>query len=213
MTREDRFLEFYSKNLDVSFMGSNVPLIYENVDKAYKDGKLYDFFMNRKPYRSSFAFFDGNQARGKDQVAIVMALNIYGIDHPGFAFEVNKVLKRLALGSKKELMAPMVLINTQSQLQKTDVSLINFLDKALADAVIKNTKKQKVWRIILYVLLFVAADIGTIGLSMAGLYFIPLLTVPVFVYSLIQFFKWLGIAACINRKSAEGATDVSDYVE
>lgn len=196
MTRFDRFSDFMHQYAYQSYYPDNVFAISENLERADRDNCLYQFFMNQSPYRSAFPLMtsDGG-ARGKDQVAIVFALNIYGGDHPGFVHRLNRVLKQLAAGSGKEQEAVMVLMRAQMELQQMEISLINFVDHELLQRVSNNISSQKGLKITLYTLLLVGGALGAPGFSMSGFVFmLPFCVVAIFL-GLFKLIYW----ACIRQ--------------
>lgn len=112
--RREDLAEFMDKYDNVSYNKANVSLILTSLKKAEENGCLRQFFLNEKPYQSAFTFFVFNDqqkaARGKDQIAIVFALNLYGAEHPGFAAKANALLKELACGSSKEAQSVIALM-------------------------------------------------------------------------------------------------------
>lgn len=214
MSRESRFNDYYSQNVDKGFMGCNVSPIYQNLSKAMEDGKLKEFLMNKSPYRCAYPYFYNWAGRNKDQSAIVMALNIYGRYNPGFADTLNKTLTQLAKGNIKELLAVVVLVATQIQLQELEVSLIDFMDKELVNLVLSRLKKMKVLRIIMYIFLIVAVDLAMMGLGFntgSPLFFLflgPL--IPLFI---IRLAYWSGIASTLKPSVLNGAREIREYVE
>ena len=156
-------------------MGQNISKIYGNLELAERDGALKDFILNKKPYQSAFAFVGDGAARGKDQVAIVISLNLYGADHPGFAARLNRILKEVARGSSNQAQNVPVLMAAQMEFQRLEISLINFVDRELIELVNKRTKKNKTKMIILWSLLGVAGAMGAPGFTMLG---VPVLGIP-----------------------------------
>ena len=175
MDRATKFMKFCEEYSGRTFMGQNISKIHDNLELAEKNGALKDFILNKKPYQSAFAFFNGDAARGKDQVAIVVALNVYGADHPGFAVRLNRVLKEVARGSAKQAQNVTVLMAAQMEFQRKEISLINFVDRELIDLVNKNTKRSKGKMIALWCVIGAAASMGAPGFTMLGL---PVLGLP-----------------------------------
>ena len=144
MSRKEQLRAFMDKYQNISFHMSNIPHILENLQKAEQDGCLRKFLMNEKPYISAFPLVLVNDktkaARGKDQVALVFALNLYGAKNPGFAARLNVLLKELGRGSLKEAQNVMVLMRAQMELQQLEISLINFLDRELLEIINQRIK-------------------------------------------------------------------------
>ena len=197
MSRKEKLSAFMDKYDGVSFNKSNIPLILENLQKAENDGCLRKFLMNTKPYRSAFTFFVFNEnqkaARGKDQVALVFALNLYGAQCPGFAARLNTLLKELASGSSKEAQSVMVLMAAQMELQKSEISLINFVDRELLLKVNKAIRRLKGPNLALSLLFLFGGAIGMPGFTMLGLFPLTFVSIGLFIYSFMKIPYWLGI--------------------
>ena len=133
------------------------------------------FILNENPYRSAFPFVSANGIRGKDQVSIVIALNVYGADHPGFAVRLNHVLKEIANSPIRQAQNVTVLMAAQMEFQQQEISLINFVDRELIELVNKNTKNHKGKKIALWCLIGCAASMGAPGFTMLGF---PVLGLP-----------------------------------
>lgn len=197
MSRQEKLLAFIKEHDNKNFNSSNIPKILENLKKADEDGKLRDFLLNKKPCTSAFTFFVFNDnaqaARGKDQVSIVFALNLYGANKPGFAAKLNGIMKELATGSSKAVQSVVVLMRAQAELQILDISLINFVDKPLLETLNKWIKRKRVSMIILMAALIVGGAIGMPGFTMAGLIPLTFVAVGGFVYGFIKIFYWIGM--------------------
>ncbi len=201
MRRQEALTEFMDKYDNVSYMKGNVPLILANLKKADEDGCLRQFFLNKKPYQSAFPLIvNGNPndgpiptARGKDQVALVFALNLYGADHPGFAEKLNTLLKELAGGTSKEAQSVMVLMRAQMELQQLEISLINFVDRELLTKVNQSIRRLKGPNILLALACLFGGAIGMPGFSIIGLIPLTFAAIGVFVYGFIKIPYWLGI--------------------
>lgn len=127
MERIDKFTQYCKQYEGTGYVESNVPLVLQNLRKAMQDGCLRQFILNEKPYISAFPYVGNMAVRGKDQVAIVIGLNLYGAENSQFAAELNGVLKQLITGSVKQARAVMVLMNAQMEFQRENVALINLL--------------------------------------------------------------------------------------
>ena len=199
---------------NVSFTGSNIPKILENLKKADEDNCLRKFFLNEKPYISAFPFVVINDkqmaARGKDQVSIVFALNLYGAEHPGFALKINNILKELATGSAKESQSVIVLMRAQMELQQMEISLINFVDEALLQKVNTSIRKQKGPGIALSLACLFGGAIGMPGFTMIGLIPLTFAAIGVFIYGFIKLPYWLGIKAISQEEIAAAARPVGN---
>ena len=192
MGRIEKFQEYCKQYEGKSFVGSNVSRVLQNLEKAVEDGCLQRFLMNEKPYISAFPFVGDMAFRGKDQVAIVIAMNLYGAKHPAFAEELNSALKRLIAGNTKQTRAVMVLMGAQMEFQRMDVALINFVDRELIDEVNRKTKKLKGGRIALWSLIGCASAMGAPGFAMAGLVLLsPICGVLCFYSIFIQVVAWV----------------------
>jgi hypothetical protein len=199
MGRRENLKEFMDKYDNVSFMAANIPLILQNLKKADEDGCLRQFFLNKKPYQSAFPFivFNDNQkaARGKDQVALVFALNLYGAEHPGFATKINTLLKTLACGSAQEAQSVMVLMRAQIELQQMEISLINFVDQELLANVNAAIRRLKGPKLALAILCLLGGAIGMPGFSIIGLFPLTFAAIGLFVYGFMKIPYWLGLKA------------------
>lgn len=197
MSRLKELAEFMDKYDNVSFMKANIPLILKNLTKADEDGCLRQFFLNKKPYQSAFTFFvfNNNQqaARGKDQVALVFALNLYGAEHPGFAEKVNALLKELAGGSSKETQSVIVLMRAQMELQQLEISLINFVDRELLTKVNGAIRRLKGPNIALALACLFGGAIGMPGFTMIGLIPLTFVAIGVFVYGFMKIPYWFAV--------------------
>ena len=201
MRRQEALTEFMDKYDNVSYRKGNVPLILANLKKADEDGCLRQFFLNKKPYQSAFPLIvNGNPndgpiptARGKDQVALVFALNLYGAEHPGFAEKLNTLLKELSGGTSKEAQSVMVLMRAQMELQQLEISLINFVDRELLTKVNQSIRRLKGPNILLALACLFGGAIGMPGFSIIGLIPLTFAAIGVFVYGFIKIPYWLGI--------------------
>ena len=182
---------------NVSFMKANIPLILKNLTKADEAGCLRQFFLNKKPYQSAFTFFVFNNqqqvARGKDQIAIVFALNLYGAEHPGFAAKVNAILKELAGGSSKKAQSVIVLMRAQMELQQLEISLINFVDRELLMKVNGAIRRLKGPNIVLALACLFGSAIGAPGFTMIGLIPLTFVAIGVFIYGFMKIPYWFAI--------------------
>ena len=197
MGRREDLAEFMDKYDNVSFMKGNVPLVLKNLAKADEDGCLRQFFLNEKPYQSAFTFFvfNDNQkaARGKDQIAIVFALNLYGAEHPGFAAKVNALLKKLAGGSSKEAQSVIVLMRAQMELQQLEISLIDFVDRELLMKVNGAISRLKGPNIALAIACVFGGAIGRPGFTMIGLIPLTFAAIGACVYGFMKIPYWLAV--------------------
>lgn len=197
MSRREKLAEFMDKYDNVSFMKANIPLILKNLTKADEDGCLRQFFLNKKPYQSAFTFFVFNDqqkaARGKDQIAIVFALNLYGAEHPGFAAKVNAILKELAGGSSKKAQSVIVLMRAQMELQQLEISLINFVDRELLTKVNGAIRRLKGPNIALAFACLFGGAIGMPGFTMIGLIPLTFVAIGVFVYGFMKIPYWFAV--------------------
>ena len=197
MSRIEKLAEFMDKYDNVSFMKANIPLILKNLTKADEDGCLRQFFLNKKPYQSAFTFFVFNNqqqaARGKDQIAIVFALNLYGAEHPGFAAKVNAILKELAGGSSKKAQSVIVLMRAQMELQQLEISLINFVDRELLMKVNGAIRRLKGPNIVLALACLFGGAIGMPGFTMIGLIPLTFAAIGVFIYGFMKIPYWFAI--------------------
>ncbi len=201
MRRQEALTEFMDKYDNVSYRKGNVPLILANLKKADEDGCLRQFFLNKKPYQSAFPLIvNGNPndgpiptARGKDQVALVFALNLYGFEHPGFASKLNALLKELASGSSKEAQSVMVLMRAQMELQQLEISLIHFIDRELLTLVNKSIRRLKGPNIALAFACLFGGAIGMPGFSIIGLFPLTFAAIGVFIYGFMKIPYWFGI--------------------
>ena len=208
MGRWEAFAEFMDKYDNVSYNKSNVPLILTNLKKADEDGCLRQFFLNKKPYQSAFTFFvfhkNQQAARGKDQIALTIALNLYGAEHPGFAAKVNTLLKELAGGSSKEAQSVIVLMRAQMELQQLEISLINFVDRELLVKVNGALRRLKGPNIALALACLFGGAIGMPGFTMIGLIPLTFAAIGVFVYGFMKIPYWLGIKG-ISEEDINGS--------
>lgn len=199
MGRREELAEFMDKYDNVSYNKANIPLILTSLKKADEDGCLRRFFLNEKPYQSAFTFFVFNDqqkaARGTDQIAIVFALNLYGAEHPGFAVKVNTLLKELANGSSKEAQCVIVLMRAQMELQQSEISLINFVDRELLLRTNNAIRRLKGPNIALALACLFGGAIGMPGFTMIGLIPLTFVAIGVFVYSFIKLPYWLAVKA------------------
>lgn len=197
MSRREKLAEFMDKYDNISFMKANIPLILKNLTKADEDGCLRQFFLNKKPYQSAFTFFVFNDqqkaARGKDQIAIVFALNLYGAEHPGFAAKVNAILKELAGGSSKKAQSVIVLMRAQMELQQLEISLINFVDRELLTKVNGAIRRLKGPNIALAFACLFGGAIGMPGFAMIGLIPLTFVAIGVFVYGFMKIPYWFAV--------------------
>lgn len=197
MSRYEAFGIYMDKYDNVSYMRGNVPLILANLKKADEDGCLRQFFLNKKPYQSAFTFFvftdQQKAARGKDQIAIVFALNLYGAGRPGFAAKVNTLLKELASGSSKEAQSVIVLMRAQMELQQLEISLINFVDRELLLKVNNAIRRLKGPNLALALACLFGGAIGMPGFTMIGWIPLTFVAIGVFVYSFIKIPYWLAV--------------------
>ena len=197
MSRKEDLKAFIEQHDNINFNSTNIPKILANLELADKNNCLREFLLNKKPYISNFTFFVFNgknqAARGKDQVAIVFALNLYGAKTPGFAERLNRILKEFATGSSKQMMSVAVLMKAQMELQVLNISLINFVDAELLTILNEKIKKEKPVRLTLMILLLFAGAIGMPGLSIAGFPPLSLVAMVAFVYAFIKIAFWLGI--------------------
>ena len=136
---------------------------------------------------------DTIQTRGKDQIAIVFALNLYGAEHPGFAAKVNTLLKELAGGSSKEAQSVIVLMRAQMELQQLEISLINFVDRELLIKVNGAIRRLKGPNIVLALACLFGGAIGMPGFSMIGLFPLTFVAIGVFVYSFMKIPYWFAV--------------------
>lgn len=194
MDRAAKFMKFCEEYSGRTFMGQNISKIHDNLEMAEKNGALKDFILNKKPYQSAFAFFNGDAARGKDQVAIVVALNVYGADHPGFAVRLNRALKEVARGSAKQAQNVTVLMAAQMEFQRKEISLSNFVDRELIELVNKRTKRNKGKMIAFWCLIGGASSMGAPGFAMLG---VPLLSIPCAVLCFYSIFMKVVYWACL----------------
>ena len=194
MERETKFMKFCEEHAGRTFMGQNISKIHDNIELAEKNGALKDFILNKKPYQSAFPFFADGAARGKDQVAIVVALNVYGSDHPGFAVRLNKVLKEIARGAAKPAQNVTVLMAAQMEFQQKEMGLINFVDRELIELVNKNTKRSKGKMIAFWCFIGGASSMGAPGFAMLG---VPLLSIPCALLCFYSIFIKVVYWACL----------------
>ena len=217
MKRSEKLLAFIAENDGQNFNSSNIGKVMQNLEKADADGKLKEFFMNVKPYVSTFpcvVMVNGTPgARKKDQGAIVFALNLYGMSHPGFAERVHKTLMSLAKGSSKQAQAVIVLLATQLDLQEGEISLINFADRELVELVNKRIHQLKGRNIALRIFYLVAGSIGAPGTAMLGL--IPLTFVCVFliIYGFMDMFYWINMMQFREEKINTAARELGEFIE
>lgn len=197
MGRKEDLKAFINQHDNVNFNSSNIPKILENLKLAEQNNCLRDFLLNKKPYISNFPFFvftdNTKAARGKDQVAIVFALNIYGANVPGFAERLNRILKEFANGSSKQMQAVAVLMRAQMELQTLGISLINFVDAELLTILNKKIKKLRPRMIFLMLIFFFGGAIGMPGLSIAGFPPLSFVAMAAFIYGWIKGIFWLGM--------------------
>lgn len=197
MGRREDLAEFMDKYDNVSYNKANVSLILTSLKKAEENGCLRHFFLNEKPYQSAFTFFVFNDqqkaARGKDQIAIVFALNLYGAEHPGFAAKANALLKELACGSSKEAQSVIALMRAQMELQQLEISLINFVDRDLLQKVNTAIRRLKGPNIALSLACLFGGAIGMPGFTMIGLFPLTFVAIGMFVYSFMKIPYWFAI--------------------
>ena len=197
MSRKEQLRAFMDKYQNISFHMSNIPHILENLQKAEQDGCLRKFLMNEKPYISAFPLVLVNDktkaARGKDQVALVFALNLYGAKNPGFAARLNVLLKELGRGSLKEAQNVMVLMRAQMELQQLEISLINFLDRELLEIINQRIKAVRGKRILLMLLCILGGAVAMPGSAMLGLFPLTFVGIGVFLYGFVKIFYWIAL--------------------
>ena len=136
---------------------------------------------------------DNRAARGKDQVAIVFALNLYGADRPGFGTRLNRIMKELAKGSVKEALCVTVLMRAQMELQRFEISLVDFVDRELILLVNRKTKACKGWRIALMTALMVGGAIGAPGCAIGGALVLTPVCAGLLIYGLVKLVFWICI--------------------
>ena len=207
MERYTKFSEFIKQYNNIKFDAANIPKIIANLEKADRDGRLKEFFINQKPYLSSFVF-DGLNERGMetvgiDYVAIVLALNLYGMKNPGFVFRLNYTLKHLVKGSTKELNAVYNLRDPQLELQKLEISLIDFFDKEILLQLNSLMSKKKVQKIMLKLIFIFVGPLGAMAFITSGLAF--LFPFPIFL--MICGFWNLGVWFKVKSLSDEAIND------
>ena len=214
MGRYEEFTAFMDKYANVSYMKDNVPRILENLKKADEDGCLQRFFLNDKPYQSVFTFFVFNgthmAARGKDQVAIVFALNLYGVKYPGFAAKVNALLKELVDGSSKKVQSVIVLMRAQMELQQKEISLINFVDRELLLKVNSTIHRLKGPNLALTLCCLFGGAIGMPGFTIIGWIPLTFVAIAVFIYGFVKTSYWLGIRKIPEEHIASSAQSVGE---
>lgn len=195
MEREEKFLDYCNKYADKGYVSANVPRILENLEKAWNDRKLEAFLLNQKPYISAFPYVIDihHGARGKDQVAIVLALNIFGADHPEFVFELNALMKSLVKGGRKKLQAVLMLMAAQMELQDQECSMINFVDAELISAINRYVSFNKPIKVVLSALGLVLGAIGMPGSAMIGLIPLTFVCIGLFLYCWYKLAFWLGL--------------------
>lgn len=217
MERQEKLLAFIRQYDNVNFNSTNIPKVLETLERADKDGCLKEFFLNRKPYRSTFPFFVFNEsnkaARGKDQCAIVFALNWYSVLNPGFALRLNTVLKELARGSAKEAAAVFVLRNAQLELQELEISLVDFLDKELLKLLNVYVSKNKVRNILFGLLCIFGGALGAPGLAIAGMPVLSPFSAGVMIYGWVKVIPWCFSRPMSDEKISMCAREVRQYVE
>ncbi len=209
-SRTNKFFAFFNRYANESFMTGNVGKILANLEKADNDGRLRSFILSEDPYRSAFPFFNGQAARNKDQVAIVMALNIYGAQHKGFAERLNATLKEVLKGNAKECSCVFVLMAAQLELQSLEKSLINFVDKELFDEVRASAKSKKVCAILLRIGMVFGSAIATPGFAIIGLFPLLIVTVPAMLYGLYSLIFWVFMPTFKNKSYAESVRGVGE---
>ena len=173
--------------------------------------------MNKKPYQSAFPYFvfndDIKAARGKDQCAIVYALNFYGAKNPGFVFRLHDVLKQLVAGSAKEVAAITVLRNAQVELQQLQISLIDFFDEELLLALDNFVKRKKAPKILLMLLFIFGGAIGAPGLAIAGLPILSPAAGFLVIYGIINLVAWFAVRPLGDEVIKKCAREVKEYCE
>jgi len=216
MGRREDLAEFMDKYDNVSYVKANVSLVLTSLKKADEDGCLRRFFLNEKHYQSAFPLIVKGKddpiptARGKDQIAIVFALNLYGAEHPGFAAKVNTLLMELADGSSKEAQSVLVLMRAQMELQQLEISLINFVDRELLQKVNHATRRLKGPNIALSLACLFGGAIGMPGSAMIGLFPLTFVAIGVFVYGFIKIPYWCAIRAISEEDINASARPVGE---
>ena len=214
MDRAERLQDYIRQHDNINFNASNIPRVLENLKKADADGRLKEFFLNKKPYQSAFAFFvfeHGNwAARGKDQCAIVFALNIYGASYPGFVFRLHRVLRELAQGNSKEVSTVLVLRNAQLELQQLEISLIDFFDRDLLMLLNSYVTKNKPSKILLMLLCMIGGAIGAPGCAIAGLVILSPVCAGIMIYGFIKLVYWIAIRPLDDATINAGARLVAE---
>ena len=217
MERARKLAEFIEKYDNINFNSTNIPKVLENLKRADEDGCLKQFFMNKKPYQSAFPYFvfndDVKAARGKDQCAIVYALNFYGAKNPGFVFRLHDVLKQLVAGSTKEVAAITVLRNAQVELQQLQISLIDFFDEELLLALDNFVKRKKTPKILLMLLFIFGGAIGAPGLAIAGLPILSPAAGFLVIYGIINLVAWFAVRPLGDEAIKKCAREVKEYCE
>lgn len=190
MNREEKLLEYINQYNNQAFNAHNIPRILENLEKAEADGQLTGFLRNEKPYQCAFQFIGTTGTRGKDQIAIVLALNTYGESKPDFVFRLHGVLKQLLQGNAKDMEAAYVLLAAQMELQSLGASLIDFVDNellAIARKAISSTKGKQIFK---WILLMVGGAMGAPGFAMAGLVLLSPFAGFLCFYSIMKLVAW-----------------------
>lgn len=198
MGRYEEIKSYANEYHNKSFNVTNVPKIYANLKKAVSTGHLREILLNKKPYRCAFPLVisDGNapQVRGKDQVSIVFALNLYGARNPGFAKRLNTLMKELAEGFSKSVRSVVVLMRAQMELQLLGISLINFVDAELLAMLNARIKKLRPLGLLLSVVCLFGGAIGCPGFAMIGLIPLTVLSMIALIYGFVKIFFLVGFA-------------------
>ncbi len=214
MSRMEQLQAFMRQYDNKSFNMPNVTPIMMNLRKAEQDNRLRDFLMNVKPYQSAFPFLVYNKeaqaVRGKDQVALVFALNLYGRQMPGFALRLNRLLKELIRGSSKEAQAVVVLMRAQMELQSLEISLINFVDRELMELVNRWVKAKKGVMVVFKIACLVGGAIGMPGFTMAGLIPLTFVAIAAFISGFFGIAYWLGLKPFTEEEMARAQRFVGE---
>ena len=200
MDRKEKFMSYIQEYNSVAFNAHNIPLILENLEKAEADGQLIQFLRNEKPYRCAYQFVGTTGTRGKDQIAIVLALNTYGESKPDFVFRLHGVLKQLLQGNPKDMEAAYVLLAAQMELQSLGASLIDFVDNELLAVARKAIGSTKGKQILKWILLMVGGAIGAPGFAMAGLVLLSPFAGFLCFYSIMKLVAWCCMPTFKNSK-------------
>lgn len=215
MSREDKFLEYCQKYANKGYVAANVPKILENLEKAWQDNQLEAFLLSKKPYISAFPFVIDihHGARRKDQVAIVLAMNIFGTDHPEFVFKLSEVMKKMVKGNRKKVQAVLVLMAQQMELQELECSIINFVDEELICAINRYVTKNKPLRIILSSLGLMLGAVGMPGGAISGFILLTPVSIALFLYSWARLFFWIGLPRYHEAVVAPKLREVGNCLE